>query len=273
MASWIARAAAGAAGRERSRLGSVFAAAVASLHAAARAALEEEIALRRPFLWLPVAAGAGVVVYFVADREPSLAMSGAAFAATAAVAVALRAHRGAFCVFLVFACLSGGFFSAVWRSVRADAPIVPRPGVGLLTAIRRAQRPGRAAAAPRPGRGGSARRRESAGRREKSADRQANRKNAKGARWARNATATAAVRAKAARTSPGTVRGRQRSGRRSWKGRRSAISSSSAAQPPCREATAAAKTEPSRLLSRPAAPAAALAIRAGQTPSNDAPRK
>jgi hypothetical protein len=36
------------------------------------AALEREIAERRPFLWLPAAAGAGVVLYLSADREPVL---------------------------------------------------------------------------------------------------------------------------------------------------------------------------------------------------------
>jgi competence protein ComEC len=35
-------------------------------------AFETEVALRRPFLWLPVAAGTGVVLYLYADREPSL---------------------------------------------------------------------------------------------------------------------------------------------------------------------------------------------------------
>jgi hypothetical protein len=37
-----------------------------------KGAFETEAALRRPFLWLPVAAGAGVVLYLCAGREPSL---------------------------------------------------------------------------------------------------------------------------------------------------------------------------------------------------------
>ena len=48
------------------------------------AALEIEIAQRRLFLWLPVAAGAGVVLYFAADREPSLGYA-SVFTAAAAV--------------------------------------------------------------------------------------------------------------------------------------------------------------------------------------------
>ena len=43
--------------------------------------LEQERALRRPFLWLIVAAGAGVVLYFSAEREPSLALCLCALAA------------------------------------------------------------------------------------------------------------------------------------------------------------------------------------------------
>lgn len=98
-----------------------------------RAALEQEIVLRRPFLWLPVAAGAGAVLYFAADREPSLAFATLAFIVTSASAFFLRAHRRAFTSALVFACLSGGFLSACWRAARVDAPVVPRIGIGYLT--------------------------------------------------------------------------------------------------------------------------------------------
>ncbi|ATQ70228.1 ComEC/Rec2 family competence protein [Methylosinus trichosporium] len=98
-----------------------------------RAAIAREIALRRPFLWLPVAAGAGALLYFGADREPSLAVASGAFAICAALAIALRDHRAARALFLALACLSGGFLSAAWRAARVDAPIVPRAGVGFLT--------------------------------------------------------------------------------------------------------------------------------------------
>lgn len=133
MASWTAKAAAGAAARERGGFGALIAARFASLRDAAGAALEEEIALRRPFLWAPVLAGAGAIVYFTVDREPPLTLSAAIFAVTAAAAALLRAHRRASLLFLVLACVSGGFFAAVWRAARVDAPVVPRPGVGFLT--------------------------------------------------------------------------------------------------------------------------------------------
>ena len=45
---------------------------IAALPALVRGALEREWEERRFFLWLPVFAGAGVSLYFAADREPSL---------------------------------------------------------------------------------------------------------------------------------------------------------------------------------------------------------
>ncbi len=67
-----------------------------------RAAIEIEIAQRRLFLWLPVAAGAGVVLYFAADREPSLGYAGVLTAGAsgprlpaAPLASALRLRLGA----------------------------------------------------------------------------------------------------------------------------------------------------------------------------------
>lgn len=130
---WIAKAVTVAAGRERSGLGSFLASRVASLRAATRAALAEEMALRRPFLWLPAASGAGVVLYFAADREPPFALSCGMFLVAAVLAFFMRAHRRAFVFLLVLACLLGGFFSAAWRCARVGGPVVPRVGIGFLT--------------------------------------------------------------------------------------------------------------------------------------------
>jgi len=124
---------AGAAERARGAAAPFASGAGAALLAACHAAVEREIALRRPFLWLPVAAGAGALLYFAADREPSLPVAAGAFALFAALAIVLRDHRAARALFLLLACLSGGFLSAVWRAARVDAPIVPRAGVGVLT--------------------------------------------------------------------------------------------------------------------------------------------
>ena len=103
------------------------------LSAAWNSALEQETALRRPFLWAPVAAGAGALLYFAADREPSLVVAAIAFVVATGLAFLLRAHRRAFTVLVGLACICGGFVSASWRSLRVDAPIIPRVGIGVLT--------------------------------------------------------------------------------------------------------------------------------------------
>jgi competence protein ComEC len=128
-----ARSAAAAAVVQRATGRGLSQEAAGRLRASWRAALEEEIALRRPILWTPVAAGAGALLYFVADREPNLALCAAVFFATSSLAFFLRAHRRAFASVVVLACLCGGLFSAAWRSARVDAPIVTRIGIGFLT--------------------------------------------------------------------------------------------------------------------------------------------
>jgi len=96
-------------------------------------ALAEEAALRRPFLWLSVAAGAGVLLYFAADREPSLVLCFGLLGVTAAAAFLARRHDRAHALLLALAFVAAGFTSAAWRASRVAAPIVPRVGVGELT--------------------------------------------------------------------------------------------------------------------------------------------
>lgn len=103
------------------------------LAGALSAAFAEEAALRRPFLWRAVAAGAGVALYFAAEREPPLALCFAALAATAALAFLARRHARAHALFLALALVAAGFASGAWRAARVAAPIVPRAGVGELT--------------------------------------------------------------------------------------------------------------------------------------------
>lgn len=97
------------------------------------ASLEHECALRRPFLWLVVASGGGVVLYFSAEREPSLALSASGFAAFAILAAVTRSHRRAHALFLTLAFIAAGFASGAWRSSRVAAPIISRVGIGELT--------------------------------------------------------------------------------------------------------------------------------------------
>src|SRR5580704_18065536 len=66
-------------------------------------AFETEAALRRPFLWLPVAAGTGVVLYLYADREPSLWLIAPAAVSLGVLAYFARANRVAFFSFAGFA--------------------------------------------------------------------------------------------------------------------------------------------------------------------------
>ncbi|MCC3247001.1 ComEC family competence protein [Methylocystis sp. WRRC1] len=100
---------------------------------ALRAALAEEAALRRPFLWLVVAAGAGVVLYFTAEREPPLPLCFAVLGAAAAFAFIARRHARARALFVALAFVAAGFTSAAWRTARVAAPIIPRVGIGELT--------------------------------------------------------------------------------------------------------------------------------------------
>ena len=72
-------------------------------------ALETEASQRRFFLWLPVAAGAGVVLYFVADREPSLWYAAGLALGTAMLAFLLRRWPLPFAVALLAAAVTGGF--------------------------------------------------------------------------------------------------------------------------------------------------------------------
>jgi competence protein ComEC len=89
-------------------------------------AFEIEIAERRLFLWLPVAAGSGAVWYLLADREPSLWYAGALAALFAILAFVLRGRRVASAIALGLCCLCLGLLSAGWRSARVAAPVIDR---------------------------------------------------------------------------------------------------------------------------------------------------
>ncbi len=80
-----------------------FAVKLAQLWGVFGRAFETEVALRRPFLWLPVAAGTGVVLYLYADREPSLWLIVPAALSLGVLAYLARAKRVVFFFFAVFA--------------------------------------------------------------------------------------------------------------------------------------------------------------------------
>ena len=89
-------------------------------------AFETEAALRRPFLWLPVAAGAGVVLYLYADREPSLWLILPAAISFAAAAYFARDRRPAFYVLCGLCAVFAGELSASLRTARVAAPAIDR---------------------------------------------------------------------------------------------------------------------------------------------------
>jgi competence protein ComEC len=89
-------------------------------------AFELELAERRFFLWLPVAAGTGAVWYLLADREPSLWYAGAAAAVFASLAFVLRGRRLARGIALALCCLCLGLLTTA-RSPDEDRPWSPAP--------------------------------------------------------------------------------------------------------------------------------------------------
>lgn len=117
------------------RFGLRFAQLFGMARRAIRQALDIEIAERRFFLWLPVAAGAGTVLYLVADREPSLWYAGFAAALFGALAALVRRHRLAQSVMLVLCCLCLGLLSASWRTARVAAPVLDHIRVTTLDGL------------------------------------------------------------------------------------------------------------------------------------------
>lgn len=89
-------------------------------------ALQAEAEERRLFLWFPVALGAGIVLYFVADREPSLPLCAGLAAVFAALAIAARHRRRLFVCLVTGAAIFGGMTAAGWRTARLAAPVLDR---------------------------------------------------------------------------------------------------------------------------------------------------
>ena len=77
-------------------------------------------------LWLPVALGLGVVVYFALRFEPSLWLGPTWVALAIAIGFALRARTGGMLLALVLAVSGLGFAAAQVRTAMVAAPVVPR---------------------------------------------------------------------------------------------------------------------------------------------------
>lgn len=108
------------------------------LRAHIRHLLSVETERRRPFLWLPVAFGAGILLYFVAGAEPALwpPLAGAGLAALVAITLRHRHIAGtAIAVATVLAAVLGGFAAATWRTRSVAAPVLARPMIAPLAGL------------------------------------------------------------------------------------------------------------------------------------------
>ena len=86
--------------------------------------LAREVEERRFFLWIPVAAMAGVALNFAADSEPVLWLPGLMAAAFAALAWVSRARPLARGLLVGAAALCAGFLSTSLRIARVETPML-----------------------------------------------------------------------------------------------------------------------------------------------------
>jgi competence protein ComEC len=103
-----------------------FGVTIGSLRDVLARAVETEIAQRRPFLWLPVAAGSGAITYLTADRDTSLVLVLAAAVVCGWLAWHSREHRIVFFAVCGICAFFVGEFSAAWRTARVAAPMIER---------------------------------------------------------------------------------------------------------------------------------------------------
>lgn len=88
--------------------------------------LEQEMAERRLDLWLPVAFGAGVLLYFLADAEPSIWAPAVALVLALVGVYATRRRFFPLLFFIACAVLFGGFLSGCLRTALVAAPLIER---------------------------------------------------------------------------------------------------------------------------------------------------
>lgn len=98
-----------------------------------RRAIETEIERRRLFNWLPVCMGVGVLLYFLADREPGLASPLVGLGLCTLAAVLTRRRRAVMVASIAIAAVFAGFAAAAWRTAGIAAPALARNHVGKLT--------------------------------------------------------------------------------------------------------------------------------------------
>ena len=94
------------------------------VRALALRALAREVEERRLFLWIPVAAIAGVCLNMAADREPALWLPALLTLLFGALAFAARRRRWPFALLVGACALSAGFLSMGLRTARVAAPVL-----------------------------------------------------------------------------------------------------------------------------------------------------
>jgi competence protein ComEC len=92
-----------------------------------------EIERRRLFNWLPVFMGIGVLLYFAADREPSIWAPSAASLCCVMLACAVRQKPAAFAAAAALCAVFVGFSASVLRTMTVIGPVLDRTRVGQLS--------------------------------------------------------------------------------------------------------------------------------------------
>ena len=95
-------------------------------------ALAREIAERRLFLWIPVAAIGGVSLNMAADREPVLWLPALLVAAFGGLAFMMRHRRIPFAMLVGACAISAGFLSMGLRTARVAAPVLDHIRIAKL---------------------------------------------------------------------------------------------------------------------------------------------
>jgi competence protein ComEC len=94
----------------------------------------EEIAADRLLPWLAVAYGVGIVVYFTAEREPSVWAGTVVSAGSAIATVLLRRYLMAFVIALFAFAVAAGFAVATWKTASIAHPILRYSASGVTVA-------------------------------------------------------------------------------------------------------------------------------------------
>ncbi len=97
--------------------------------------LNEERDRGRYFLWLPIFAIGGVLMFFAADHDPALWAAFLALIASLVAAFLARSKEAGFVFAAAVVALSGGFFASALRVEMVKAPILQETTRGLATGI------------------------------------------------------------------------------------------------------------------------------------------